>query len=117
MEYKRLARRFPCDLEEKENVIYSLSEAAKIEKELRTLEQLGCPAVYHQSIPLPLKIAGAVGYPGQAQFHPLKFLAGLAAGLPICEHTRALEFDERGVRTNRGAFLQKISWLPRIFPF
>lgn len=32
LEYKRLARRFPCDLEEKENVIYSLSEAAKIER-------------------------------------------------------------------------------------
>ena len=116
LEYKRLAKQFPCDLEEKENVVYSLSEAAKIEKELRTLEQLGYPAVYHQTVPLPLKIAGAVGYPGQAQFHPLKFLAGLAAGLPIYEHTRALEFDDRGVRTNRGRIFAKNIVVATHFP-
>ena len=51
------------------------------------LQKIGYRAEFCREIPLPIKTAGVVRFPGQAQFHPLKFLAGIADGLNIYEHT------------------------------
>ena len=39
---------------------------------------------------LPFEIEGALCFEHQAQFHPLKFLYGLAEKLPVYEHTKVL---------------------------
>ena len=42
-------------------------------------------------LPLPFPVAGAVRYPNQAQFHPLKWIAAISKSLHICEHTPVRE--------------------------
>ena len=46
--------------------------------------------------------AGAVKFPKQAQFHPLKFAAAIAKGLRIYEHTKVLELGPGTAVTDRG---------------
>ncbi|MBQ8598939.1 MAG: FAD-dependent oxidoreductase [Oscillospiraceae bacterium] len=100
--YRSLAQSIPCDLEEKDAFVYSTDRPEAIEAELNALEQLEIPAYYEKDLPLPIPTVGAVCFPHQAQFHPLKFAAGLAAGLNIREGTRAQAFAGRRVQTNYG---------------
>jgi len=88
---RALCRDIPCDFEERPNYVYSLDSREELEQELSALDRLGCPAVLVDRTPLPFPVAGAVRLDGQAQFHPLKFAAGLLDGLRIYEHTRVLE--------------------------
>ena len=53
-------------------------------------------------MPLPIDTVGAVRFREQAQFHPLKFAAGIAKGLKIFERTPAREFIGTSVTTGRG---------------
>ena len=101
-EYSRLAGRIRCDFEVKDNFIYSLDAPEKLEEELKALSQLGIPAEYVDKLPLPISTCGAVCFRDQAQFHPLKFLAGLAEGLNIREQTRAVKIEKGRVHTDRG---------------
>lgn len=71
----------------------------RLREEAETAAQLGLPASFVTTAPLPFPIQGAVRFTGQAQYHPLRFLAGLAerfvaAGGTIHEGTRALDVDE-----------------------
>lgn len=100
--YRSLAEKIPCDLEEKDAFVYSTDNPEVIETELKALEQLGIPASYEKDLPLPIPTVGAVRFPHQAQFHPLKLAAGLAAGLNIRERTRAQTFAGHKVQTNYG---------------
>ncbi|MBQ9085571.1 MAG: FAD-dependent oxidoreductase [Clostridia bacterium] len=101
-EYRRLSETISCDLEEKNNVVYSLDDRRKIEKEVKALQRIGVPAAFEEQLPLPFSVAGAVSVPRQGQFHPLKLLYELAKELPLAEHTRVLEFRPGEVITNRG---------------
>lgn len=92
-EYRRLCQSFDCEFEEKDNYIYSLSDQEKLERELRALEKIGFSAEYAERLPLPFSTAGAVKFPKQAQFHPLKFLSEIAKGLHIYEHTKVQEME------------------------
>ena len=47
-------------------------------------------------------MAGAVKFPRQAQFHPLKFAAAIAKGLRIFEHTKVLKLGPGKAVTNGG---------------
>ena len=44
---------------------------------------------------------GALKFEGQAQFHPLEFIQGIAKKLTIYEHTNVLEVDEHFVITDK----------------
>lgn len=89
--YRTLCRDIPCDFEERPSYVYSLDSRTELEQELDALDKLGYPAALADEIPLPFPVAGAVRLDRQAQFHPLKFAAGLLNGLKIFEHTRVLE--------------------------
>ena len=102
-QYRQLCSGIDCDFEEKDNFVYSLDRPDKIEKELVALDKLGFPGEFAGKLPLPFPVAGAVKFPKQAQFHPLKFIRAISGGLSICEQTRALAFDGRFVVTDRGA--------------
>ena len=86
--FRELSRTIPCDFQDMPSVMYSLTERDVLEQEARAVRSLGFPAEFLTSgAPLPFRVAGAVKYPGMAQFHPLKFLWGAAKGLNIRERT------------------------------
>ncbi len=100
--YRDLCKNTSCDFESKNNYVYSSDHPKKLEQELSALAQLGFSADLAKDLPLPFETAGAVRFPDQAQFHPLKFVAGLVPGLNIYEHTPVRSFDGRTFCTDHG---------------
>jgi glycine/D-amino acid oxidase-like deaminating enzyme/nitrite reductase/ring-hydroxylating ferredoxin subunit len=101
-----------CDFERKDNYVFAQSseERAQLEQEAEVMQRLGLPASFVTQTPLPFEVAGAVRLEQQAQFHPRKYLLGLAATIPgdgshVFENTRA-RFVNSGepcvVETERG---------------
>ena len=117
-EFRNIARRVPCDFQEKDAFVYTLSSPEKIRQEAENLRKLGFPAKIVQELPLPRPIQSALCFPKQAQFHPLKFAAGIAPGLHIYTHTKALEFLNDGhlIQTNRGRISAKKVVVATHFP-
>ncbi len=85
--YFTLCKGVDCDFAEKNNFVYSVGNREKIEAEARALEKLGMEPLIDGAEELPVHTAGAVGFAHQAQFHPLKFIQSVAAGLNLYEHT------------------------------
>ena len=100
--YRALCRDIDCDFEEQDAFVYALHDRHKIDKELEALQRLNLNATFEKDLPLPFPVAGAVRFPNQAQFHPLKFAAGIADGLKIHEHTRVCELAPGKAVTDRG---------------
>jgi len=92
-QYRILSRKIPCDFETQDSFIYDRRDRTKIDRELEALTQLGIPCLDRASLPLPFSTVGAVGFTGQAQFHPLKFISGLLEGLTIYENTCVRDLD------------------------
>ncbi|MGN0714881.1 MAG: FAD-dependent oxidoreductase [Anaerovoracaceae bacterium] len=91
--YEALASSIPCDFRRRPNVVYTLGDREKAEREMRALEELGYPAKFKEKTELPFGVSGAVEFPDQASFHPLKFLFGMAGdlaakGVQFFENTR-----------------------------
>ena len=101
-EYRALCRGLDCDFEERDAFVYSTGDRGKLERELAALERLGFAAEFVERVPLPVPAAGAVKFPRQAQFHPLKFAAAISRGLKIFEHTKVLELGPGRAVTNGG---------------
>ena len=101
-EYRKLANIVECDLESKDNYIYATGSANALEKEMAALEQLGIRSKFMQQLPLLFPTAGAVCFPDQAQFNPLKLASGIVAGLNIYEQTAARSFEGSTVLTDHG---------------
>ena len=104
-DYRKICTTVSCDFQEKPSYVYSLAGTKKIEDELSALQQLGYPAEYATNLPLPFKTDGAVCFPKQAQFHPLNFIAGIAGGLNIFEHTKVRELIGTTAVTNHGRII------------
>jgi glycine/D-amino acid oxidase-like deaminating enzyme len=84
-----------CDLEEKDAYAYTCkgSLLAEIEAEAAIARELGFKADVVARAPLPFATAGALRFPGEAQFNPAQYLVGLAAavkaaGGSLFENTR-----------------------------
>ena len=101
-QFRELANGYPCDFEEKDNLVYMRQPVQALEKEMEALRQLRIPAERTMGSQLPFPVAGAIRFPNQAQFHPLKFAAGIVEGLHIYEHTAAREFIGNRVFTDGG---------------
>lgn len=101
-QFKRLAQKIPCDFEEVPSVMYSRFDSTQLKQEAEAVCSLGLQVQFTTDTPLPFPVAGAVRYPGMAQFHPLKFLYGLASGLNIAEHTFVRHLDGTTAWTNTG---------------
>ncbi len=100
--YRELCREIDCAFEEQDSYVYSLTDRRKLDREMEALERLGFQAEWAETPALPLPTAGAVKFPKQAQFHPLKFAAAIAKGLRIYEHTKVLELGPGTAVTNHG---------------
>ena len=116
-EYRKLAKEFLCDFVNETNYVYTLTRPDKLEQELDTLKKLRFPAEFAESLPLPFPTAGAVAFPNQAKFHPLKFLAELAKPLHIYEHTKVQELVDTLAVTNHGKIQADKIIVTTHFPF
>jgi glycine/D-amino acid oxidase-like deaminating enzyme/nitrite reductase/ring-hydroxylating ferredoxin subunit len=90
-----------CDFERKAAYTYCESETnlARVREEAETAARLGLPASFVTELPAPLDAFGAVRFDDQAQFHPMKYMRGLAhafteAGGRIYEETRASNVED-----------------------
>lgn len=115
-DYARLCRDIDCDYEVKDAYVYSLSDRTKIENEVAALRRLGIQAESTDVEALPIKTAGAVRVDAQAQCHPLKLLYAIAADLPICEHTKVMEYTQGKVITNHGTIRYRKMIVATHFP-
>ena len=114
---RALCRDIPCDFEELPSYVYSLDSRKELDQELAALDRLGYPAALSEETPLPFPVAGAVRFDRQAQFHPLKFAAGLLDGLRIYEHTRVLEVKTGEAVTEGGTVKADHIVVATHFPF
>lgn len=107
-------REIDCDFRRVDNHTYSGREGdlPALREEAALARRLGLPASFVDRLDLPVPVSGAVRFAGQAQFHPVKYLQGLAEavdgdGSVVCEQTEALGVSERHpfstVTTSHGA--------------
>jgi len=91
-----------CDFEQKAAYLFALDE--KQEKELNDMvkasEQVGHQMIFTNEIPFPIPFKKAAVIPDQAQFHPIKYIKGLAqafidAGGLIVEDCLCQNHDEQ----------------------
>lgn len=114
--YAELCEDIECDFEVKDNYVYS-SNRAKLEKEMLALQKIGYRAELYSEIPLPIRTAGAVKFPNQAQFNPLKFLASITDGLNIFENTFVREMIGTEAVTDTGKITADKVICATHFPF
>ena len=100
--FRELAQEADFDFEPKNNYIYQRCGTEALERELTACRQLNIPVLWEDSLPLPFPVAGALGFSGQGQFHPLKLAAYLARELKIYENTKATAFLGNCVETPKG---------------
>ena len=115
--YRTLCENIDCDFEEKDAFVYSLDDRKKIEKELAALEKIGAEAEFACGLPLPFSVAGAIKFPRQAQFNPLKFANAGTNGLTIYENTKVLELIGTTAVTDRGRIQAEKIIVATHFPF
>lgn len=84
-----------------DHVIYAEDDdaAAHLEREAAVVARLGLPATLTDDAPVPFDVVSALRYADQAQFHPGRYLAGLAEafvaeGGQVIERTRVLDVRE-----------------------
>ena len=116
-QYRAICREIPCDFEEKDAFVYSLTDRAALEREARALEALGAPGEFVENPQLPFPVAGAVRLGEQAQFHPLKFLGQISKPLHILENTPVLELKGTTAITPKGKIWAKKIVVATHFPF
>ncbi len=116
-EYKKLAEKIDCEFEIKPSFIYSTDNRIRLEKEMSVLENIGFPAVFTDTLPLPFPVAGAIRFDGQAQFNPLRFAMSVSKGLNIYERTKVLELSDKTAVTGSGTIRASKIIVATHFPF
>ena len=109
--YREIVDRYQinCDFTACNAWIYTMSKdkLPTIEDEINAVHKLGIEAEFSTKTELPFPVAGAVIFPGQARFHPLKFALHICdilskAGCKIYGHTKATSAEEGIVYTDKG---------------
>jgi Glycine/D-amino acid oxidases (deaminating) len=106
-----------CYFETLPSYLYSLDDAKAIEAEIEAARRAGIAADYVQDLPLPFKVAGAEKFSGQAQFHPLKFIASISRELTIYGRTMAQKVEENTVFTEKGKISARFIVIATHYPF
>ncbi len=98
-----------CHLERRPAFTYTRDarEVANIEQEAALARLLGLPATLTSDTGLPFAVRAAMRWDDQAQFHPVKFVKGLAATLPgdgchVFERSRVTDWASDRVATDAG---------------
>ncbi len=106
-----------CDFEIKDNFIYSTKSKKELEDELSALDKIGFSAIFKENLPLPIRTNGAVCFPNQAQFHPLKFISSITPNLNIYENTFVKEMLGNTAVTDKGKISAQKVIVTTHFPF
>lgn len=116
-----------CELEPKPAYVYATSADAfeQLRAEEEAARRLGLPASLEQEVALPFPVTGALRFDGQAQFHPCRYLAGMAQKVPgegshVFEETRVTGVEEGEpcrVQTERGTLAAREVILATHLPF
>ena len=114
--FRELCRDIDCDFQERDAYVYAGGDCRELDRELEALSRLGFPAEQVRTPELPMPTAGALKFPKQAQFHPLKFAAAIARDLRIFEDTKVLELGRGTAVTNRGTIRAKRMIVATHFP-
>lgn len=92
-----------CELEAKTAYAYTLNRSvrAHLEQEAAAAQKFGITADVVEWAPLPFKTAGALRFPNQAQFNPVRYLDGLARAVKalggrIYENSRVRQIENEG---------------------
>ena len=95
-----------CDFRRRDSYLYAADEGQRsdLEQEARAAKDAGLPAELTDEVPLPFTTRGALRFTDQAEFHPQRYLLGLAekleaAGGRIFEHTVAESVSVTGTPT------------------
>jgi len=122
-----------CDFSRRDAYVYTRNKdrVDEIKKEVQAAQKLGLPASFQITTGLPFEIEGAIKFSNQAQFHPRKFLLGIAQNLiskkvQIFENTNATNIisgSTNTIETNMGQIKAKYIveatrypfWQPNIF--
>lgn len=115
--FEQLCSDMDCGYERRNNYVYSRRDRCRLENELDALSRLGFPAEFAADLPLPFETEGAVCFPEQAQFHPLKFLYSLAENLKIYENTFVREMEGTSAVTEQGMIHAEKVIVTTHFPF
>lgn len=91
-----------CDFQRIPAFLYSKQEEELLRKEAEAAARLGLPVSFQESSSLPFSTVGTVRFENQAQFHPLKFIQGIAEHLVIYENTMVYSVRGHKIYTNRG---------------
>lgn len=115
--YSELCGGIDCDYEIKDNFVYAVDDKKKLENEMTALKKIGFEAELCDNIPIPVKNVGAVKFPKQAQFNPLKFVSAIAVGLNIYENTFVREMIGNTAVTDHGKIYADRVVVTTHFPF
>lgn len=114
--YAELAAEIPCDFAEKTAYVYSMDNRRKLEQEAEAYGMLGLDDKVVDPVELPFSTVGAVRMQRQAQFHPLRFLAGIAGGLNIFEHSFVTQLLPGKALTKEGSIAYQKAIFATHFP-
>lgn len=114
--YRKLCQEIDCEYREQSSFVYTQEEAS-LQRELEALHKLNFSADLVRELPIPVDSVGAVRFPGQAQFHPLRFLSQIARDLNIREHTVVRELRGSTAVTNGGRIKADRIVVATHFPF
>lgn len=106
-----------CEFERCSAYLYSTEQAQALREEALAAQQVGIDAEFTLDTELPFLVKGAVCFPNQARFHPLKFINAITKSLTIYENTPVLSVEENQIRTpNATVTAEKIIFATH-FPF
>jgi glycine/D-amino acid oxidase-like deaminating enzyme/nitrite reductase/ring-hydroxylating ferredoxin subunit len=98
-----------CNLETRPAFTYTNNQAEveRIEKEVELARRLGLPAALTRDTGLPFEVLAAMRWDDQAQFHPVRYVKGLAETIPgdgchVFEASRVTDWDPHRIATGAG---------------
>lgn len=109
-------RDIACDLQNCTSFLYAVEAPGPLQAEYDACRSLGMDVFLTTDTELPFS-AQALGLRNQAQFHPLKLLAGLASGLTVYKHSRILQAEGHTLRTAHGTVTAKKIIFTCHYPF
>lgn len=110
-------RQIDCDFEVLPAYLYSGTASDQLKREAEAACRLGIEASFTTKASLPCPVKGAVRFERQAQFHPLKFLQGIAGEVTVYERTSVQTVDGHTLHTNRGSVKAKHIVFASHYPF
>lgn len=118
-EYKKIIdeNHIDCDFEYCSAYLYSTAQATALREEAQAAREAGIDAEFTLDTELPFLVKGAVCFPQQARFHPLKFLEAVTKKLIVYEHTPVLSVEDNKIHTTNGNIIADQIVFATHFPF